>query len=410
MALAGCGAPSELREAEKAWERGDYIAALDYAERALSESPDNQRVRSFHRKARLRGLTQLGQRLVFLDRDKDAIAVLERALELDPYDFYAQEWISKARLKLAQRGVKRAKAHVVSGELDAAQLEFQRAIEYDPGNINAREGLAVLNEAKAKRVDRSRSEFLHGLRARAGGELAVALYHFRIAVEKDPANDQAREAMDEVRAELGRSRLETGKREEAAGSFRAALMDYEIAAEMMPDDEDIARRLEICRKEVRAEDLVGEAELQLFRGEYSEAREKLEEAFGISVQQKIDIQDLLVVAREREAADDYQVARDLELQDRFDEALEAFRALDEKMPGFRDTRAVIARLDATVSAARTAYAAGLEAEKNGEFDEALRQYVEAVIAWPTYEDVAERIERLRAMQDPQAPSPPRDGG
>jgi tetratricopeptide (TPR) repeat protein len=400
--LAACGTPSALRRAQKAWDEANYLKANLLAEEALEQNPDDARVRAFHRKARLRGLTALGQRLVFQDRDDLAIEVLERALEIEPYDFYAQEWINKAKVKLAQRYAREASGMVGGGRLDEALATYQKAIEYDPGNVDAREGLEQVAAAWAGKQDKARDHFLRGLRARADGAFDMALYHFRIAAEQDPTNEEARAMLGELRDRIGTARFDEGLREEEAGAYRAALLDYEAAAELLPDDEDLKQRIALCRREVEAENLRAEGEVLLFRGEFQVAREKLQRAYQLTSRQKIEVQDLLVVAREREADERYRMARDLELQERLDEALAAFRALDEEFPGFLDTRAMITRLETAIEIATTSYQQGREAEDRGQLDDALSHYIDAVIAWPSYEDVAERIERLRAMQQPAA--------
>ena len=92
----------------------------------------------------------------------------------------------------------------------------------------------------------------------------------------------------------------------------------------------------------------------------------------------------------------YLLAKDLELQHHYEQALEEYRAIDKEDPGFEDVRARTSQLEASIDEAGKSYEAGLEAEKNGEIEAAIEAFVDALLFYPGYKDSAERLAKLRS--------------
>ena len=397
--LAACsGAGSWMRKAREAGRRADFVTAFEYADAALKADPGSTEVQEFHRESRKLSLIQRGQALVFANRDGEAFLLFERALEIDPRSPIANEWLAKARGKLAKQALHDANEAMVAGRLEDALEGYKRALDYDPGNVEAREGADEVARTYAEGQDESHQHMIQGLHHQANGDYRVSAYHLRIAIARDPSNAIAAAELAEVARAIALEDYANAKAQERAGAFRAALVSYTRAAEVLEDDSDLAKRIEVCKRETEAAEFAAAAEKLLLRGEFARAREQLEKAASLTSLQSESIRGLLVATREREAEAQYTLGRDLQLQDRLDEALEAYRGVEAIVPGYSDALTVVRDLEQTVEQVRSSFRAGQEAEERGDLDEALAQYLEAKIAWPSYQDVARRVERIRALK------------
>ena len=89
-------------------------------------------------------------------------------------------------------------------------------------------------------------------------------------------------------------------------------------------------------------------------------------------------------------------AKDHELERHFEQAAAAFSEIDAIWPGFKDVKARISDLESAIEVASTAFATGQAAEKKGELKAAIEAYGEAVLVYPGYKGLDQRIEQLKA--------------
>jgi len=213
----------KVAEAEELIAKGQIQDALDQMEMALMDDPDNA---DFH--------YGRGSALSYLERDDDALAAYDRALEIDAEHVPALV----ARGNLVAFGF---------GQLEEAEADFARAVELAPRFQPALHGLGVvqfdlrmIDEAigslsAALALDAAAVDTLFVLAQAyaAKGETDSAIEHIRSAIELEAA-----ETSVDLRLVLARLLLAKGERD-------GAVEQFEMAASLAPDAPDL--RLAVAR-------------------------------------------------------------------------------------------------------------------------------------------------------------------
>ena len=218
-------------EAQKMLKAGEHQAALDLMDEALVDEPDSGDLHYGR-----------GMALSFMpERDEEALAAYDRALELDPGLVQA----------LVARGNMQA---FVFGDVDAARKDFDRAIELAPRFAPSFHGRgtirldakdfqgAVEDLSRAAELDDKNANTLYVLaQAYAAQENAAkALEVATQAVELEPGTSGV-----DLRFLKAALLLATGDK-------AAAIAEYEGIGALLPDNPDV--RLEVGRNILRAGD------------------------------------------------------------------------------------------------------------------------------------------------------------
>ncbi|MBK8976214.1 MAG: hypothetical protein IPM29_09820 [Planctomycetes bacterium] len=407
VSLAGCGmAGVRLAEAEQLYGRADYFQAWVSIQEAHKEAPDDPEVAESYERIRAAFLLARGRELVFENRDLEAIELFERLLVLNPDDETAAGWIVRARQKLATRAARHGDTLQTEGDLEGALLAYREAVDHEPDNPIAADGLARLAETWRHRRADARDHYLEGVRALAEQLFQQTRYHMLIALDKDPGLDEARGPSARARKRLLEDRFRAARAMEAKGFFPAALREYRELRDADAALSDIDARIARTEAEVRASQLADEGQMLALRGDFTAAREKLEQALGLTTHSQDEISEALVLVHERELDRDYTVAKDHEIQGELEDAVAVYTDIDQRLPGFRDVRARISELQIRVEEAKTAYDAGLAAEAAGDREAALGHFNDVLVYWPEYRDAAARAAALRVAPPGEAPQAP----
>ena len=395
--LAACAGPRDyLGEADFHFQRSEYIIAHDTLLLAQATYPDDPEIEKRLRRIRLPYLLKLAQSKVFRNEDEEALEILSRVQVLDPGNAVAERWIAKAKEKLAMRNVVEGDEHRVSGDLELALEKYHNALTYKPGFAWAEEGKQLLTAEWERRRQRANEHYLEGVRTLAEQQFAQTTYHMGIALEKDPSLELARRPKASAARSAAEQRYRLAQKMQDAGFFRAALQEYKALAAQHPDLPELEARIEHMKRESEADDIANRGEMAVFRNDFVEGRRLLEEAYELSISQRDSIGEKLAVVLERELDARYVNAKDLELQNQFEEAIAAYKTIDEAWSGgFRDVKARISQLEESVAAAAESYAAAVAAEETGDKAAAIDAYGDALLYHPGYKDAQERRERLR---------------
>jgi tetratricopeptide (TPR) repeat protein len=401
--IAACAGPGgRVDEAEVFYAKADYFQAYRRIEEIREAYPDDPSVQQAYWKLRLAFLLWDGQQRCFANDEAAAIRNFEKALVLDPGNEIAERWILKCRDKLAQRAADQGDRLRTFGDLEGALRKYHESLSYQPGNPTAEAGLQRLAERWARTQDEAQSHYLQGVRALAEQLFKQTRYHLLIALDKDPTLEQAVAPSEQAHRLLTEERFAEAQRMEEEGYYGPALREYRAIRSEFPDFAGIDERIERAGAENRARELSDQGEMAVYRGEYAKARELLQQAFDLTEIQKDAISERLLLVHEREVTDRYFAAKDLELQHELEEALAAYRQIDQDLPGFEDVRARMGDLEIRIEESKKAYEAGLEAEQNGDLDAAIQSYGDVLLYWPDYRDARERLERLRAQKAGQS--------
>ena len=120
----------------------------------------------------------------------------------------------------------------------------------------------------------------------------------------------------------------------------------------------------------------------------------------MSISSQAVISEQMIIAREKEIEAHYLAAMDLELQNQYEGALEAYRAIDSEWPdGFMDVKARITDLEESIVLAEESFVTGQEAEKAGNIPAAIEAYRRALLYYPTYKGLDEKIKALAIKAD-----------
>ena len=163
----------------------------------------------------------LGSTLSTLGRNEEALAVLQRAIPLQPADFEAEPAPRRARFYASGIHYNIGNTLLELERPQEAEQAFRRALEIDPDNTRVQHALASRLQPEAKaRFD--------------AGDYNGALELFRRIVEIDPSTAESHANLGSVLGQLGRY-------QEAVESFQRALA-------IDPDMEDVRRNLRVARQ------------------------------------------------------------------------------------------------------------------------------------------------------------------
>ena len=405
--VSGCGSQrGALEQSREFFAQGNYYQAYTVLEETRDlDSLDEELEREYWR-ARLFYLLHRGQELVFLDREAEAIEEFQKALALEPENRTALDWVAKARAKLADRAANEGDGLRTQDNLEAALEKYQEALRHVPGHVQAMDGQRSVEEAYDQRIRRAKDEHMRGVRKMPERRYNEVWRHETTALDNDPSHEDARTLHERVLRVLADEQFARAVQVEDERKFGAALIEYLTVKELIPDYEGLEEHIEHMRDEVDAEALVLEADMVLRRAQYeaeesrrdelfAEARELLQEAFDTSISGQARISEQMVIARRIEYETYYYAARDLELQYKYEDSIEAYTAIDGEWPdGFMDVKARITDLEESVAEAEAAYKTGQEAERQGDIPAAIAAYRYALVQYPTYKGLEEKVKAL----------------
>lgn len=403
--LVGCsGSSSALQRSREQAGDGNYFLALALLEDAGGEASSDPEVVAAWREARLDYLVHESQRLVFLDREQDALELLAEAAETHPDNPVVSALAVRARSKLAQRATALGDRAMIFGEPSEALQHYQEATAWVPDNKPALEGIERVRQRFAAMHQRAQEHFLEAIRRFPELRWVEVDWHAAAALQKDPSREDARDLRTRAARQLAQKTLDRARQAEEEGYYGAALMEYRSARKLDPSLEAIDERIAHMEKEVEAGGLLAQAMMHSANKRFDKARSMLEEAFALTVLEKAVVNDALLQNRRREAEFAYGQARDLELQGRKAEALARYEALDKAWPdGLLDVKARCVSVRSEITEAEKAWAAGEAAEAAKDPRAALEAYQSVELFYPGYRDVRDRIQRLRSgMQAPAA--------
>ncbi|MCA8951483.1 MAG: hypothetical protein KDE27_18390 [Planctomycetes bacterium] len=400
--LAGCATRSLIDESQAYTDLGQHIRAFrlldDARDLALLESdPVDPELERAWRHARRNFLLDRARRYIFLEYEKEALvdlAALEAIAPDEPeIPILRRRAVHKLALRAAEDGDRLLKQRLFAEAL-AAYLEAE---SIEPTLPEAQAGRLEVESQVSRLTERAQQQFLMAVRKLPEFRFDEVRWHSSNAIVDDPDREDAEALRLRAQRELALEARNRGDESREKGNFGAALVDYRSAKTRNPDLEGLEERIADMEAELQVSRLAGEAQMRMRQGRFDEARELLDEAFAMTVRLRPGISELMLQNRHLEGEAQYTKARDLELQGKKQQALEAFSALAEAWPeGLDDEKQRVELLSSDIASAKTEWDAAVAAEAAGELEQALEHYRSSKLFYARLADADERIAALEA--------------
>lgn len=371
---------------------GRYEDAVREASDLARRRPGDERVQATYRQASVALLLDRARTLTFLDRDEEALALVDRAREIDPEAPQAEVWERKARAKLADRWHDRGLEYHAEGNLQAARDCYERAVGYESTSY-LRQDLASVLVQLDHREELSDDYYHEGLRAFRDYWLEVARSRFGYAEKYRPDDPRSQRRIGQVDELLAHERVAVANHLEESGRYAAAYNEFRIALQLAPGLEEAEEGKERMAAEADADRYLDRAGMMVLRGELERAHEEVAKGRTVTRLQGEKFDDLLADIDDARLDELYEHALDLEYDYAFPEAIEAYRRLLAEREWFADARTRMATLEDYVRRAHDLYVAAAKTTKREERIDYLRQIE---VFWPEYRDIQERLDQLEA--------------
>ncbi len=386
-------------------QHGRYAEALEDARRLAEQNPGDARTQALHLDAQVAFILDRGREHVFHGDLARALEYFEEAEALVPEHPTVTSWIGKTRAQLAVQWLDAAADNTGPEGMEQAELCFEKVLQYDPDNPDAKRGLSQLLLLENYRAGLSKTYFDDGLSSFRELLLEQARRAFQISrryAENEPATMRAGQ-VEEMMAE---ERLGQAQRLEAEGLYFAARNEYRLVLLIDPAHVEGRAGLDRMDREARATHTLAEADMAIRRGELETAAQTLAQAEALTDVQTDEVSLLLSDIEEKRLEDLYLSARNLTDDYRYPEAVQAFEELLALAPEYKDAALRNATVEEFIHLTEEFYALAVEAADDAVAEGHLRAIQ---IMWPEYEDVGERLQAIEARKAERERAEAEDG-
>jgi tetratricopeptide (TPR) repeat protein len=396
--LGGCASTSRSTEVERALVDGRYAEAVELASAWRAREPHDAAALDTHKRASVAYLLDRGRSALFAGREEEALADFEAALEILPAEPVLESWRTKARRELAERWLDSAIELAARDELQAAVEAYEKVLDYDPGSLAAREGASRALLQLNWRGGVGEAYYKEGVRALREFWLVRAKTHFDYTKKYLGDTHRIQDRQEEVLSLMAQDRVAMAEQLERQGLYWAAHNEFRLALLIDPREPTALAGRERLAVEVEASKLELEVERLLRRKDWDAALALAEQARGMTKSRFATFDALARRVEEGRLEQEYEAARDLEHDYRYEEAARAYSTLMERVGLYRDCRERREALRSTIEQAGGLY----EQAETAEPVEALSLLRQVDLLWPAWRDVRQRIAELERKLAPEA--------
>lgn len=249
---------------ESAMEQATSPSEIDLGLKGISSSKASaqsliSQMETSQQKERVSGWLKRAQDLYERRRNDEAKAELKRILQEMPEHKEANALMARLRemedktdkKKDASSSVKTALQLYREGKFQAAILEFQKALEIDPGNKQAEAYIRSIQTEMDNRV-RAREFVQAGMQKQQQNDMVSALSQLEQALILDPDNEQAQVLQKDIKNTLQKDQAREKAKEQnqiaidlyKAGDLLGALVAWNKAYELNSELEEVSRYLQ----------------------------------------------------------------------------------------------------------------------------------------------------------------------
>ncbi len=410
--LAACATRTAIESSREFARLGDtynafYVLDRERKAQTADGGEVSEELAAAHHAALLEFLRGRARDRIFQEQEDKALVDLGELETLAPGYPGAGELKAMAQRKKALQAVRRGDDKLLRREYAEAMAEYMEAQHVWPGLEATEDGITKVRDAMATLTVRAQQEFLEAVRKLPEFRFVEVQWHAANVLHNVPEREDAKEIRAKAKRENAQSAAARGRECENQQKFGAALVEYRMAQRTDPTLPGIEETIQRMEQEMQAAALVDKAQKDMRAHRFDAARKGLGEAFELSVLTRNEIGKLQIETRRLEGQQRYQGARDLEILGKKSEALAAFEALAKDWPeGMSDEKARIDALRTDVDGAAKEWAEAEAAEAAKDLPKAIEHYLAAEAFYPGWKDGKARIERLRASIAKQPPPPP----
>jgi general secretion pathway protein D len=170
-----------------------------------------------------------GQEMIEAGNEEQGLARLEEALKANPNDTELRNYYLRHRSVAVQRYLQAGDNARAAGNIDAAQVAYQRAQRFDPDNANAQAGLDAVERERA-----SLGTVREAQDALKKGDQDAALAKAKEALEANPTQRDAKAIVRKVEEQQVKADFTSPQLSAALKVSRSTASDSSTSVRSMP--------------------------------------------------------------------------------------------------------------------------------------------------------------------------------
>ena len=368
----------------------EYEEALRVSASRVASVPSQANLRE-QKTATVAWLLDQGRQLTFDDKDMEGLLTFEQALLLEPNSEVVLTWIGKTRGKMANASFALAMELHANENYSAALERYAEALVMNPAHQGALRGSELAERQSVYRTGLASDYYVDGVRALSDYWLEQARSRFGYTRKYIPEHSRALNREEKVTGMLAGQRVTLGDDYMKSGLFAAARNEFRLAQILDASRGDVAEKLQRARLEARAGELLLEAEMFIYKGDFEAALASLDAGEELTERQSEQFDQVRSGVDEERHRITYERALTFEHDYLYQEALDVYDELLARIDYYEDSRARRETLASYVTNADRLYA---EAGACGDAEEELSLLRQIEIFWPEYLDIQMRITAL----------------
>lgn len=386
-----------------------YSEALELAQSRMESEPADAAAQLDLARAKAAVLLDQGRTAVFEDEHDRALELFRLAQEQLPESKVIANWYAKAQQEKA--AILRAEAYELStqGLYDDSLAMYREMLQLLDGSGHPSDiarlrsdNLRMAYDAAAERLEivkafrdeRGADYYREGVRALREYRTAEAVKAFQASLKYSPADVSSQERRGEVARIQGEERKRIAEELEGEGFYRAAATEYRAALRHLPEDKLATDGLARMELEVTVLDDLREVDQMMRKGDFEPCFAILEGAAERTQLLVDEVQLAYDLAQEARVESLYETALEYERDFRYRLAIQAFDKLLGEAGGFY--KDAISRRDTLRDYVTDATDLYSRAEQATDAQQRLVLLSQIELIWPTYRDVPDQLETLRA--------------